>query len=126
MFSVSTFKRISRIALLAMLWQLIALPLSGAVAAKDRLPGEVPVCTASGIKWIKFADQAPVQEEHQQRGHCPLCVTGQGSAALLDSHAAIVVPLSFAREAGFAAFPSSNLPAVFAAPPPARAPPLFS
>ncbi|HKY02366.1 MAG TPA: DUF2946 family protein [Burkholderiales bacterium] len=117
----SRLSAIARIALIAMLWQLLW-PLSNAMAAQQGLPGETPICTASGIKWIKVGEQAP-DERSESRPHCPLCVLGQGDAPIVvDSHS-IVIPASPAIEARPLLNPPVLLSLAQAAPPPARGPP---
>ena len=110
-----------------MLWQVLALPLSNALAASGGAPGEVLVCTASGIKWIQASDlPAPEQSRDGEGAHCPLCVLPQDAPALLDSRASFIVPLCSAHELR-AEFPVKLSPGISsAAPPPARAPPAFT
>ena len=118
--------RYARIALLAMLWQILAMPLSNVLAMSGGIPGEAPVCTASGIKWIKLSDAAPAQNDEVERRHCPLCVPGQGSPALVHSHAAINVPVSPAQETTLPVLETLHPVPATGAPPPARAPPSIS
>ena len=116
---------IARVALLAMCWQLL-LPLSAVLAAQEALPGEVPVCTASGIKWIKVGEQAPDQGKQTERNHCPLCLTGQGATVAIQTAPAFDVPSTQAVEHR----PTLSAAFIYAfahgAPPPARAPPIAS
>ncbi|HKO87814.1 MAG TPA: DUF2946 domain-containing protein [Burkholderiales bacterium] len=122
------FKRLrlfARIALFALLWQALALPLSNAMASTGK-PGEVPICTASGIKWIQAGDLPGSEQRQDQRTHCPLCVLTQDTPALVNSRTSIALSFAPARKERAEAPVTPRLKLSAVAPPPARAPPSFS
>jgi len=103
----------------------LALPLANAMAAMGGKPGEIPICTATGIKWIKF-DGPPVEERHLKPVHCPLCVLAQNDLPIVETHAGAVLP-AFDGEYPQPAEPARcELPASHASSPPARGPPSLS
>lgn len=117
--AVSRRRRLSvRIALLAMLWQLL-LPWSQAHSAAD---GLVPVCTATGLKWVALDDTSDESRADSERKRCALCWFEHQTPALLDAHDPLIVALGVVRAA-----PALNT-STFATtesgiPPPIRAPP---
>lgn len=84
----------------------------------------IPICTAEGLKWLRFDPGAPIKPAKASID-CPLCVAAQGFLLLvplavlpLPRQAIVVAEYAFHREA-----PRLRLAA---RPPPSRAPPFLS
>lgn len=102
---------------------LAAMPMPSPAAA----PGVtlIPICTAEGLKWLRFDPGQPVKPSTKAVVDCPLCVAAQGLVLLvpmavlpLPGQAIVVAEYAFHREA-----PRLR---IAARPPPSRAPPLLS
>lgn len=84
----------------------------------------IPICTAEGLKWLRFDPGAPIKPAKASID-CPLCVAAQGFLLLvpiavlpLPRQAIVVAEYAFHREA-----PRLR---IAARPPPSRAPPFLS
>jgi len=89
-------------ALLAILMQLFAMPVSAAHMASNMLQASaeksagktisIPVCSSKGTTYllVKVDDDKPIKPQHMASEHCPFCLVGGGAVLPV---AALEVPL---------------------------------